>query len=254
MLLYLGAETLVRGASNIALRFGVGPLVVGLTVVAFGTSSPELAVSLKEALAGAGDIAVGNVVGSNVCNIALILGLSALIRPITIQAQPIRLDVPILVACSLLLYVLGAVTANVLGRRLVHLGEAVVDRIPFVKAIYQATKNVVGTMSGGGKRAFRQVVLVPFPASDTRSVGFVTKEFRDRDTGEPMYAVFMATAPNPTTGFVLVLKQSDVVKLDWSVELAVKAVMSGGVLMPDTVPALVVQKGPVIQTGDANDT
>jgi cation:H+ antiporter len=102
-LLYLGAESLVRGASRLALRLGVAPLLVGLTVVAFGTSSPELAVSLKGALTGAGDIATGNVVGSNICNIALILGLSALIRPISVQVQLIRLDVPILIGCSIVL-------------------------------------------------------------------------------------------------------------------------------------------------------
>ncbi len=102
-LLYVGAESLVRGASRMALRLGVTPLLVGLTVVAFGTSSPELAVSLKGALGGAGDIAIGNVVGSNICNIALILGVSALVRPISIQVQLIRLDVPILIACSTIL-------------------------------------------------------------------------------------------------------------------------------------------------------
>ncbi len=102
-LLYFGAESLVRGASRLALRLGIPPLLVGLTVVAFGTSSPELAVSLKGALTGAGDVAVGNVVGSNICNIALILGLSALIRPISVQVQLVRLDVPIMIGCSVIL-------------------------------------------------------------------------------------------------------------------------------------------------------
>ena len=74
VLLYFGAEGLVRGSSSIALRLGISPLLIGLTVVAFGTSAPELVVSLKAALMGQGDISVGNVVGSNICNIGLILG------------------------------------------------------------------------------------------------------------------------------------------------------------------------------------
>jgi cation:H+ antiporter len=103
LLLVAGAELLIRGGSALALRLGLPPLVVGLTVVAFGTSSPELVVSLQAAVTGRGDISLGNVVGSNICNIALILGLAALIRPLKIQSQLIRLDVPIMIGCSLLL-------------------------------------------------------------------------------------------------------------------------------------------------------
>jgi cation:H+ antiporter len=106
VLLVLGAELLIRGGASLALRFGLPPLVVGLTVVAMGTSSPELVVSLKAALTGRGSIAVGNVVGSNICNIALILGLAAAIRPLKVQVQLVRTDVPIMVACSLLLLLL----------------------------------------------------------------------------------------------------------------------------------------------------
>lgn len=103
--LYLGAEGLVRGSSALALRFRVSPLVVGLTVVSFGTSAPELVVSLKASLTGTGDIALGNVIGSNICNIGLILGLSALIRPLRIQIQTIRLEVPILIGSSFLIWI-----------------------------------------------------------------------------------------------------------------------------------------------------
>ncbi len=99
-LLYFGAEYLVRGSSSLALRLGLSPLVVGLTVVAFGTSSPELVVSLKAAYAGQGDISVGNVVGSNICNIGLILGLCALIVPIKVASQIIRLDTPIMLGVT----------------------------------------------------------------------------------------------------------------------------------------------------------
>ncbi len=102
VLLYLGAEGLVRGSASLALRLGIGPLLVGLTVVAFGTSAPEMMVSVKAASLGQGDISVGNVVGSNICNIGLILGLSALIVPIKVASQIVRVDTPIMIAATVL--------------------------------------------------------------------------------------------------------------------------------------------------------
>lgn len=99
--LLVGADLLVRGASRIALAMGLAPLVVGLTVVAMGTSSPELAISLGAAFQGNADIALGNVVGSNIANILLILGLVALIKPLVVNKQLVWLDMPILVAISL---------------------------------------------------------------------------------------------------------------------------------------------------------
>ncbi|MGC1274860.1 MAG: calcium/sodium antiporter [Planctomycetaceae bacterium] len=99
--LYFGGEGLVRGAAGLALRLGLTPLAVGLTVVAFGTSTPELAVSLNAALEGQGDVSMGNVVGSNIANIGLILGLTALIMPITVHLQLLKFDLPILIAVSI---------------------------------------------------------------------------------------------------------------------------------------------------------
>lgn len=104
--LYFGAEGLVRGSSSLALRLGVKPLVIGLTVVAYGTSMPELVVSSKAALDGYGGIAIGNIVGSNIFNIAFILGLSALIRPLRVNLQVIRLDMPVMILASLLFFAL----------------------------------------------------------------------------------------------------------------------------------------------------
>ena len=117
VLLYLGGESLVRGASSLAARLGVSRLAVGLTVVAFGTSAPELAVSLRAALRGAGDIAIGNVVGSNIANLTLILGLAALARPVAVEARLVRRDVPIMVAASALLVaaLLGGVVSRLEG-------------------------------------------------------------------------------------------------------------------------------------------
>jgi cation:H+ antiporter len=106
VLLYFGAEGLVRGSASLALRLGVGPLLVGLTVVAFGTSAPEMIVSVKAAYLGQGDISVGNVVGSNICNIGLILGFCALIVPIKVASQIVRIDTPIMIATTALAIVL----------------------------------------------------------------------------------------------------------------------------------------------------
>tara|TARA_B110000881_G_scaffold221643_1_gene252900 strand:- start:7350 stop:8306 length:957 start_codon:yes stop_codon:yes gene_type:complete len=100
VLLYFGAEWLVKGSSELAIRLGISPLVVGLTVVAFGTSAPELVVSVKANLDGQGGMAIGNVVGSNICNIALVLGFGAVIFPIAIPRQVIRREIPILLVAS----------------------------------------------------------------------------------------------------------------------------------------------------------
>lgn len=101
VLLVAGAEALVRGATRLAARLGVSPLIIGLTVVAFGTSAPETAVSVQAALEGSGDIAIGNVLGSNIANVLLILGSTALIAPLVVSRQLIRLDVPLMIAASL---------------------------------------------------------------------------------------------------------------------------------------------------------
>ena len=105
--LVVGADVLVRGASRLAVSFGVSPLVVGLTVVAFGTSAPEMAVSVGSALAGSPDRALGNVVGSNICNVLLILGISALITPLLVDEQIIRQEIPIMIGVSALLVVMA---------------------------------------------------------------------------------------------------------------------------------------------------
>jgi cation:H+ antiporter len=105
--LIVGAEALVRGASRIAASVGISSLVIGLTVVAFGTSSPELAVSIMASTSDQSDIAMGNVLGSNIFNILFILGLSAIITPMIVHLQIIRIDVPILIALSAMVWIFG---------------------------------------------------------------------------------------------------------------------------------------------------
>ncbi len=107
VLLVAGAEVLVRGAAKLAAQFGIAPLVIGLTVVAFGTSAPETAVSVQAALNGSGDIAIGNVLGSNIANVLLILGVTSLVAPLIVSRQLIRLDVPIMIGASLVTYALA---------------------------------------------------------------------------------------------------------------------------------------------------
>lgn len=107
VLLVAGAEALVRGASKLAAWFGISPLVIGLTIVAYGTSAPEMAVSVQSSLAGQADIAMGNVVGSNIFNVLLILGVSSLLAPLVVAQQLVRLDVPIMVGVSVLTLGLG---------------------------------------------------------------------------------------------------------------------------------------------------
>tara|TARA_Y100001949_G_scaffold175187_1_gene184403 strand:- start:5198 stop:6280 length:1083 start_codon:yes stop_codon:yes gene_type:complete len=107
VLLVAGAEVLVRGAAKLAAQFGIPPLIIGLTVVAFGTSAPETAVSVQAALNGSGDIAIGNVLGSNIANVLLILGVTSLVAPLIVSRQLIRLDVPIMIGASLVTYALA---------------------------------------------------------------------------------------------------------------------------------------------------
>lgn len=106
VLLLAGAEMLVRGASHLAISFGISPLVVGLTVVSLGTSSPEISVSVVSALSGQGDIAIGNVVGSNIFNILFALGLAAVVVPLVVDQRVVRRELPIMIGAGVLMLAL----------------------------------------------------------------------------------------------------------------------------------------------------
>ncbi|SEL12848.1 calcium/sodium antiporter [Halomonas daqiaonensis] len=140
--LLVGAEMLVRGASRLAARLGISPLVIGLTVVAFGTSSPELAVSIKASLADQAGIAMGNVVGSNIFNVLFILGLSAMVTPLVVAQQLIRFDIPLMVALSaaLLLLVLDGQLSRLDG---LLLAAGLVAYIAFL--LYQNARSRLDT-------------------------------------------------------------------------------------------------------------
>ena len=106
VILYYGAEGLVFGASSLAKRIGVSPLIIGLTIVSIGTSMPELVVSAKSAMSGQSGIAIGNVLGSNMFNVGIILGLSAIIYPLAVKRQLLKFDVPIMILTSVLFLLL----------------------------------------------------------------------------------------------------------------------------------------------------
>ncbi|AJM93221.1 calcium/sodium antiporter [Nitrosopumilus piranensis] len=102
-MLYFGADRLISGSTSLSRKFGISPLVIGLTVVAFGTSAPEFVVSISSAMQGLSDVALGNVVGSNIVNIGLILGVTAIVSPIAVSKSVIRKEIPIMIGVSFLL-------------------------------------------------------------------------------------------------------------------------------------------------------
>lgn len=116
-ILIAGAEALVRGATSLARRLGITPLVIGLTVVAFGTSTPELFVNIYSAFKGASDIAIGNIIGSNIANILLILGLSAMIIPLSVKKNTVWKEIPFALLAVVLVFLMG--------------NDALFDRVPF---------------------------------------------------------------------------------------------------------------------------
>jgi cation:H+ antiporter len=160
VLLAVGAEGLVRGSTSIALRLGVTPLVIGLTVVAFGTGSPELSVSVEAAYRGNSGIALGNVVGSNISNIALILGLAALVRPMRVRSQLIRREMPLLIAVTLLLCLL--LWDGALGRGdglLLVAGAAAYTAFAYVSARRDRSAAVAAEFDAGLRERSRPVWL-----------------------------------------------------------------------------------------------
>jgi uncharacterized membrane protein len=132
-----------------------------------------------------------------------------------------------------ILYVIGLFAANLLGRRVINTFENALDKVPLVKTVYRSTKQILATFAGEQSQEFQRAALVPFPQERMRCVGFITAIFKDSTTGEELATVFIPTTPNPTTGYLQILKRKDLVELDWSVEDAVRTIMSGGILRPD---------------------
>ncbi len=134
------------------------------------------------------------------------------------------------------LYIIGVLSANFFGRRIVRAGESLLERVPVVKTIYTASKQILETFAGESAKKFQRVCLVPIPSADIRSVGFLTATTRDAQTGEELCSVFLVIAPHPTAGYVFIMKRSEVVELDWTMEDAMKLLVSCGAIVPPTMP------------------
>ncbi|MCH7993838.1 MAG: DUF502 domain-containing protein, partial [Planctomycetes bacterium] len=133
--------------------------------------------------------------------------------------------------------ILGFLTANVFGRRLLLLMERLFENLPLVKTIYGSTKQIFLTLAGGGDlRQFQQVVLVEFPRPGMKCLGFLTSISEDIDTGRKLATIFISTTPNPTTGYMQIVPLDEVSATGWTVEEAVKVLMSGGILTPSKIP------------------
>jgi len=172
VLLVAGAEALVRGASALARAAGIAPLVVGLTVVAFGTSAPELAVTLQAAAQGSGGLAVGNIAGSNLFNVAVILGLAAMVRPLSVHLQVVRVEMPLMLAASALFTAFclsgagiarwegGVLLAGLAAYLTWQLRAAGREFLPAAAAVEPGPGNVPSRPRGGGSGLAVLLVLV----------------------------------------------------------------------------------------------
>lgn len=157
--------------------------------------------------------------------------LMPVLKPFVGDLPPWALYAIAVTSTLLLIYAMGALTAFMIGRRLLHLAERVILRVPLVKTIYSASKQVVDTFSASNRDTFKATVIVEFPRPGSFAVGFITGAILD-PKGEELYRVFVPTTPNPTSGFLILLPLAQVMHTDISVEDGVKMIVSGGVLAP----------------------
>lgn len=154
------------------------------------------------------------------------------LRPL-LEGMPEFVLVAIATAAALLMiYLVGTFTTHFMGRRAIHLGERVMLKLPIVRSVYSASKQVMDTLSSSTKAAFKATVLVAFPHPGALAVGFITGTILNPQ-GRKLYRVFVATTPNPTSGFLILLPEEDVTFTDISVEDGIKMIVSGGMLAPE---------------------
>lgn len=179
----------------------------------------------------------------------LLAGVDGLLGPAFTALFGVRIPGLGVLATLLLVLLVGALTRNVVGRRLVHLGERILLHIPIVKNVYAASKQFLDAFTVPGKSAFRQVVLVQYPREGVYAIGFVASAAAPgwNGGGEPTVNVFVPTAPNPTSGYVILVAQRELVPLPITVEEGLKLVVSGGIIVPPALargPAHVPQVTP----------
>jgi uncharacterized membrane protein len=136
-----------------------------------------------------------------------------------------------------LIFIVGLLTTNLFGRKIVALGEGTLVRIPLVSSIYFSSKQLVEAFSRQGKRTFHQVVMVEYPRRGIHSLGLMTKDtaHRYREGQDPMLTVFMPTTPNPTSGILILVPREDIYTLPMTVEEGIKFVISGGIILPRSI-------------------
>ena len=134
----------------------------------------------------------------------------------------------------IVIYLVGLIASNVIGRRLIGYGEAIMGRIPIVRYLYNGTRQILQSFSAPEATGFMQVVLAEFPRKGTRTIGFITNEVSD-ESGRKLLNVFIPTAPNPTSGFLQILREEEIIRTDISVDAALKMVVSGGRMSPEEI-------------------
>jgi uncharacterized membrane protein len=133
-----------------------------------------------------------------------------------------------------LIYVAGVIVRNFIGKKIIRYGESLLAKVPIFRQLYSGIRQILESFAAPDKTGFMQVVLVEFPREGMRALGFVTNELKDT-TGEKLLSVLIPTAPNPTSGFLQIVKEKDVIRTRISVEEAIKMVVSGGRMTPPEV-------------------
>lgn len=140
-----------------------------------------------------------------------------------------------IILCFVVLYLIGYFTRNVIGRHLFNVIETISGKIPIIKTTYQVGKQLASTLSLPEQQVFKQVVLVDYFKPGVWSIGFVTGTMLNKKNNETLLKVFIPTVPNPTSGLLVILKESQTIDPQWSVEQAMKAVISGGIIGPKEI-------------------
>lgn len=136
-----------------------------------------------------------------------------------------------LILTFIALYFIGLFASNIVGGRIIHFFETLVNKMPLIKTVYSSSKQIIQTATLPGKSAFKRVVLVNFPTTGVKAIGFITGNTEIRN-GEKFYCVFVPTTPNPTSGFLFFFSEKDVTDTTLSIEEGMKLILSGGILTP----------------------
>ncbi len=133
-----------------------------------------------------------------------------------------------------LIYLAGVIASNIVGRKLLRYGESLLEKVPVVRQLYNGIKQILQSFSAPGKTGFMQVVLAEFPRKGMKTIGFITNEASDK-SGKKLLSIFIPTAPNPTSGFLQIAGEDEIIRTDISVDDAVKMIVSAGRMLPKGV-------------------